>query len=81
MTQGKFYSVMFFHPEDKESNLFYHSHSIWHNNYIDALECYTNTPCIASQLIEADTVEELEAREREMVKKYNDFRFLEMMSK
>jgi len=81
MNPSKFYSVMFFRPEDKESNLFYHNHSIWHNNYIDALECYKNTPCIASQLIEADTLEELKAKEQEIIAKYKDFRFLEMLSK
>jgi len=81
MNPNKIYSIMFFYPEDKESNLYYYSHSIRHNNYIEAMKCYTNTPCIASQLIEADTEEELEVKEQEMIEKFNDFKFLEMLSR
>lgn len=46
-------------------------------NGLHALAIYANTPCPASQLIDADSLEELQIKMNEMVENFNNHEFIQ----
>ena len=53
------------------------THNILYDDYAAALDAYANTPCPASQLIEAETKEELEKKMEQMQKNFKDEKWLD----
>lgn len=75
----KFYAVMFFYHWSKimdekleNSEEFILTKIIITNDTVQALDLYTNTPCPASQLIEANSKEELEVKIEEMKQNFKN---------
>lgn len=83
--EHKFYCVMMFYrngelgiPADvADPNQWTNTRNVTFQDHQVALDCYANTPCPASQLIEADTLEELKKKQKEMVKNFQNPKWLE----
>lgn len=81
----KFYCVMMFYqngdlgiPSDvADPNEWTNTRNATFTDSQAALDCYANTSCPASQLIEADTEEELKSKQKEMAKNFQDREWLE----
>lgn len=83
----KFFSVMFFYekwelgipkevdPTPDEPFLYRGCKDF--DNYSKALDCYSNTCCPASQLIEAETADDLEKLKNERIEQFKDKDWLE----
>ena len=75
---NKFYAVAFFYSAqeigidaDVITELFIYCNTAVFNNKTDQLNCYANTMCPASQLLEANTEKELKEKIRKL---RNNFR-------
>lgn len=83
----EFYSVMLFYSEAEigmsgNFNRFIHSKDIdCGNNGQKALDLYSNIMCPASQLIEADSLKELNLKKKEMVENFNNSSWVEELVK
>lgn len=87
--EKKFHAVMmFFHqgsdlgiPKElwKEENPtgYICTRTLYFDNVMDALNCYANTRCSASQHISASTKEELKQMEKEMIENFKSEAWLE----
>jgi len=81
----RFYCVMMFYrngdlgipSEVADPNEWINTRNATFTDSQAALNCYANTPCPASQLIEADSKEELKAKQAEMVKNFQNKEWLE----
>jgi hypothetical protein len=79
---GKVYAVMLFETEIEhngvgEPNKWVNTSNAYFENGSKALEYYTNTPCPASQLIDATDKEELRAKMGQMILNYMDSDWLD----
>ena len=81
--KAKFFAVMLFYPGYEiglpfpENNTWINTRTFKYTNYQEALNAYANIPCPASQLIEANTEEELQAQMEQMLRNYHDPKWLE----
>ena len=81
----KFYCVMMFFegrdlgiPADSTDYFSWiNTRNVVFTDHQSALDFYANIPCPASQLIEADTEEELKSKQQEMAKNFQDQEWLE----
>jgi len=68
--KNKFFTVMFFEEHDNGFDLIGQTPIL--ENAIEAFNIYANTPCPASQMIEAKTIEELEAKIEKMKENFQN---------
>lgn len=81
---AKFFSVMMFYqnwelgiPEgDADPNEWNNTRCVDTDNGQLALDVYANTPCPASQLIEAQSLEELEEKKNQMIENFRSEKWL-----
>lgn len=79
---GKYYAVLLFEKagnlgEDEiPPHVYLCTNKRYFNNGVDALSYYANTPCPASQLLDANTEEELNDKITEMIINYQDENWL-----
>ena len=79
----KIYSVMLFDTEmnlgvpGAKPNAWVNYHNRYFNNGAEALEYYANTPCPASQLIDAESRKELEEKMDEMIQNFENEQWLQ----
>ena len=77
----KHHAVMFFHTENElgisaDDSKWVNTNTSYFDNGFQALECYANTPCPASQLLSENTEEELQQAVEQMKKNYQDQQWL-----
>ena len=78
--EAKFFVVMLFYQASKlgiprevaDPNQWINTKNIQFNDSFSALECYANTPCPASQLIEASSMRELINKMSEMISNFGN---------
>ena len=85
----EFHAVMFFYHlgtdlgipkevwQQENPTGWQHRGTRYFDNAIDALNCYANTRCPASQHISAATEEELKVKEQEMINNFKNQKWLE----
>lgn len=76
----KFFALMLFYQvlNRVTGNMdWVNTNNILYDDYAAALDAYANTPCPASQLIEAETKEELEKKMEQMQKNFKDEKWLD----
>lgn len=82
MGKGKIFAVMFFRTETEmcvpnaKPNKWVNTHNKIFENGFDALQCYSNTRCPASQLIDAEDEYELQCKMGEMYLNFQDKEWL-----
>ena len=79
---NKKFAVMFFETEvelgvSDNPNKWVNTKNYYYDNGREALECYANTPCPASQFIEAEDDFELKCKMGEMMNNFRDEKWLE----
>ena len=78
----KYFCVMLFYEQWDITNHnangieWINTHNEYFRNGVLALDYYANTPCPASQLIDAETIEELAAARNQMLLNFKDEQFL-----
>lgn len=81
--KAKFFAVMLFYQGHEiglpfpEDNTWINTRTLKYTNYQEALNAYSDIPCPASQLIEANTEEELQAQIEQMAKNFQNQNWLE----
>lgn len=79
--KAKYFALMLFYQGHEiglpNGNTWVNVNNILYEDHRAALDAYANTPCPASQLIEADTKEELQAKIKQMRINYHDQKWLE----
>lgn len=77
---ASYFSVLFFYsPQEigaEGEDGFIYRGSRDFTDYRSALDCYSNTRCAASQLINADTLPDLEEKKNQMIKNFSDEEWL-----
>lgn len=78
----KVYALMLFYTEmelgiSQKPNTWINFGNQYYENGIEALEAYANTPCPASQLIDAESKEELLVKMNDMLNNFKDNKWLE----
>ena len=58
-------------------NAWVNTHNVIYEDHLAALDAYANTPCPASQLVEAHSKEELQQKMKQMLFNYKDEKWLE----
>lgn len=78
---NRFFALMLFYRGYEiglpNGNVWVNTRNIFYDDPMAALDAYTNTPCPASQLIEAHTEEELKQKMKQMLLNYKDEKWLE----
>lgn len=78
---NKFFALMLFYRGYEiglpNGNAWVNTHNTIFEDPTAALNAYANTPCPASQLIEANTKEELKQKMKQMLLNYKDEKWLE----
>jgi len=65
----------YYNPETKENWI--NTRNLYFRNGSKALDTYANTRCPASQLIDAETIEELAQKRNQMLDNFKDEKFLD----
>ena len=78
--EAKYFALMLFYQGYEiglpNGNTWVNVNNIIYEDHMAALDAYANTPCPASQLVEADTKEELQAKIKQMRINYHDQKWL-----